>query len=69
MKGRGFSRAASVAKSTGLQPPERRFSIETGHLGVRIEQEFLVGQDGKLIDLIANLPHTADEVEAAMKAR
>jgi hypothetical protein len=28
----------------------------------------VVGQDGKLIDLIATLPHTADEVEAAMRA-
>jgi len=27
----------------------------------------VVGPDGKLIDLIASLPHTADEVESAMK--
>jgi Xaa-Pro aminopeptidase len=30
---------------------------------------FLVGKDGKLIDLTAELPHTADEVEAAMKGK
>ena len=48
------------------------FTIEPGvyipeeKLGVRIECEFLVGRDGKLIDLDAPLPHTADEVEAAM---
>ena len=38
-------------------------------IGVRIECDFLVGQDGKLIDLDAALPHTADEVEAAMRAK
>jgi hypothetical protein len=30
---------------------------------------FLVGTDGKLIDLTAALPHTADDVEAAMRAK
>jgi Xaa-Pro aminopeptidase len=49
------------------------FTIEPGvyipeeKIGVRIEDVFLVGPDGKLIDLIANLPHTADDIEAAMK--
>jgi Xaa-Pro aminopeptidase len=33
---------------------------------VRIEDVFVVGQDGKLIDLTADLPHTANEVEAGM---
>jgi len=53
--------------------PGMVFTIEPGlyipeeKLGVRIECDFLVGQDGKLIDLDAALPHTADEVEAAMK--
>jgi Xaa-Pro aminopeptidase len=48
------------------------FTIEPGvyipeeKIGVRIEDVFVVGQDGKLIDLIAALPHTADEIEAAM---
>ena len=52
--------------------PGMVFTIEPGvyipeeKLGVRIECDFLVGQDGKLIDLDAALPHTADEVEAAM---
>jgi Xaa-Pro aminopeptidase len=55
--------------------PGMVFTIEPGvyipeeKLGVRIEDVFVVGQDGKLIDLIAALPHTADEVEAAMKAK
>ena len=52
--------------------PGMVFTIEPGvyipgeKIGVRIEDVFVVGQDGKLIDLIADLPHTADEVEAAM---
>lgn len=55
--------------------PGMVFTIEPGvyipeeKIGVRIECTFLVGQDGKLIDLNADLPHTADEVEAAMKGR
>jgi Xaa-Pro aminopeptidase len=53
--------------------PGMVFTIEPGvyipseKIGVRIEDVFIVGQDGKLIDMIAALPHTADEVEAAMK--
>jgi Xaa-Pro aminopeptidase len=49
------------------------FTIEPGvyipeeKLGVRIECVFLVGADGKLIDLVAALPHTAEDVEAAME--
>jgi Xaa-Pro aminopeptidase len=56
-----------------LLKPGMVFTIEPGvyipeeKIGVRIECDFLVGQDGKLIDLDAALPHTADEVEAAMK--
>ncbi len=55
--------------------PGMVFTIEPGvyipeeKLGVRIEDVFVVGPDGKLIDLIAALPHTADEIEAAMKAK
>jgi Xaa-Pro aminopeptidase len=54
--------------------PGMVFTIEPGvyipseKIGVRIEDVFIVGQDGKLIDMIAALPHTADEVEAAMKS-
>jgi Xaa-Pro aminopeptidase len=54
--------------------PGMVFTIEPGvyipeeKIGVRIEDVFVVGQDGKLIDLIADLPHTADDVEAAMRA-
>jgi hypothetical protein len=36
---------------------------------VRIECTFLVGADGKLIDLTAALPHSAEDVEAAMRAK
>jgi Xaa-Pro aminopeptidase len=52
--------------------PGMVFTIEPGvyipeeKIGVRIEDVFVVGPDGKLIDLIEKLPHTADEVEAAM---
>jgi Xaa-Pro aminopeptidase len=53
--------------------PGMVFTIEPGvyipeeKIGVRIEDVFVVGKDGKLIDLVAALPHTADEVEAAMR--
>jgi Xaa-Pro aminopeptidase len=55
--------------------PGMVFTIEPGiyipeeNLGVRIECDFLVGTDGKLIDLDAGLPHTPDEIEAAMRAK
>jgi Xaa-Pro aminopeptidase len=53
--------------------PGMVFTIEPGvyipeeKLGVRIECDFLVLPDGKLLDLEAGLPHTAEEVEAAMR--
>ncbi len=55
--------------------PGMVFTIEPGvyipeeKLGVRIECDFLVGADGKLIDLDAALPHTAEDVEAAMQGK
>jgi Xaa-Pro aminopeptidase len=55
--------------------PGMVFTIEPGvyipeeKLGVRIECDFLVGPDGKLIDLDAALPHTAEDVEAAMRGK
>ncbi len=55
--------------------PGMVFTIEPGvyipeeKLGVRFECTFLVGADGKLVDLTAALPHSADEVEAAMRAK
>ena len=55
--------------------PGMVFTIEPGvyipeeKLGVRIECDFLVGEDGKLIDLDADLAHTADEVEVAMQGK
>jgi Xaa-Pro aminopeptidase len=55
--------------------PGMVFTIEPGvyipeeNIGVRLECVFLVGEDGKLIDLTADLPHTAEEIEAAMKAK
>jgi Xaa-Pro aminopeptidase len=48
------------------------FTLEPGiyipeeKLGVRIEDMFAVGQDGKLVMLSHDLPRTADEVEKAM---
>ena len=53
--------------------PGMVFTIEPGiyipeeKIGVRIEDIYEVDKTGKLIDLTADLPHTADEVEAAMK--
>src|SRR5216684_8706633 len=52
--------------------PGMVFTIEPGiyipeeKLGVRIEDVFYVDKDGKLINLSAALPQTADEVEQAM---
>ncbi len=56
-----------------LLKPGMVFTIEPGvyipeeKLGVRLECGFLVGGDGKLVDLTAALPHTAEEIEAAMR--
>jgi len=55
--------------------PGMVFTIEPGvyipeeKIGVRIECDFLVGADARLIDLDAALPHTAEDVEAAMRER
>ena len=49
------------------------FTIEPGiyipeeGIGVRIEDTYYVDADGKLIDLVADLPHEAGDVEAAMR--
>ncbi len=49
------------------------FTIEPGiylpdeHIGVRIEDVYYVDDQGKLVDLIARLPHDASAIEAAMK--
>jgi len=61
------------AQYPAVLKPGMVFTIEPGiyipeeKLGVRIECDFLVLPDGKLLDLDAGLPHTADEVEAAMR--
>ena len=55
--------------------PGAVFTIEPGiyipeeKLGVRIEDILYVDPDGKLINLTASLPHTADEVERAMAGK
>jgi Xaa-Pro aminopeptidase len=46
----------------GLYVPEEK-------IGVRIEDTFYVDASGKLVDFAEKLPHTAEEVEAAMQAR
>jgi Xaa-Pro aminopeptidase len=54
-----------------LQPGDV-FTVEPGiylpeeKLGVRIEDIVMLDEKGKLVNLTAGLPHTADEVEAAM---
>jgi Xaa-Pro aminopeptidase len=63
------------AEYPAVLKPGMVFTIEPGvyipeeKIGVRIECDFLVGEDGKLIDLDATLPHTVDEVEAAMRIK
>ena len=63
------------AEYPAVLKPGMVFTIEPGvyipeeKLGVRIECTFVVGADGKLIDLTAALPHTAEDVEAAMRAK
>ncbi len=53
--------------------PGSVFTIEPGiyipeeNLGVRIEDTYYVNEQGKLIDFAAKLPHTSEEVEAAMR--
>ena len=48
------------------------FTLEPGiyipeeNIGVRIEDILLLDESGKLVNLTANLPHTAEDVEAAM---
>lgn len=55
--------------------PGMTFTLEPGiyipeeSLGVRIEDDFLVGPDGKLINLSAALPAKADEVEKRMAGK
>jgi Xaa-Pro aminopeptidase len=55
--------------------PGAVFTLEPGiyipeeKLGVRIEDILYVDQDGKLVNLTANLPHTADDVERAMAGK
>ncbi|HET9307673.1 MAG TPA: Xaa-Pro aminopeptidase [Candidatus Sulfotelmatobacter sp.] len=55
--------------------PGMVFTIEPGiyipeeNIGVRIEDDFLVGADGKLIKLSAALPSKAEDVERAMSAK
>src|SRR5271156_1009009 len=55
--------------------PGQVFTIEPGiyipeeNLGVRIEDDYWVDQDGKLIKLSAALPSKAEDVEKAMKGK
>lgn len=63
------------AQYPAVLKPGMVFTIEPGvyipeeKLGVRIECDFLVLPDGKLLDLDASLPHTVEEVEAAMQKK
>jgi Xaa-Pro aminopeptidase len=63
------------AQYPAVLKPGMVFTIEPGvyipeeKLGVRIECNFLVLPDGKLLDLNADLPHAAEEVEAAMRGQ
>ena len=79
LHGLGHTVGLEVHDSAEVYPallkPGMVFTIEPGvyipeeKLGVRIECVFLVGADGKLIDLTADLPHSAEDVEAAMQGK
>jgi Xaa-Pro aminopeptidase len=51
------------------------FTLEPGiyipeeKIGVRIEDDFYVDKDGKLIRLSASLPQAADEIERLMSSK
>lgn len=61
-----------VGDANAMLVPGMVFTIEPGiyipeeNIGIRIEDIFWVDPSGKLVDLTSSLPHTADEVEAAM---
>jgi Xaa-Pro aminopeptidase len=61
--------------STKPLGPGSVFTIEPGiyipeeKIGVRIEDTFYVDQNGKLQDFIADLPHTAEDIEALMQRK
>jgi Xaa-Pro aminopeptidase len=58
---------------SGPLEPGDVFTVEPGiylpeeKLGVRIEDIVMLDESGKLVNLTAALPHTAEEVEAAMR--
>jgi Xaa-Pro aminopeptidase len=58
---------------SGPLEPGDVFTVEPGiylpeeKLGVRIEDIVMLDEKGKLVNLTAALPHTADEVESAMR--
>ncbi|HZD30656.1 MAG TPA: aminopeptidase P N-terminal domain-containing protein [Candidatus Angelobacter sp.] len=57
--GAPIPRGAVFTDEPGIYIPEEK-------LGVRIEDIMWVDSDGKLVNLTAALPHTAEEIEAAM---
>ncbi len=70
--GHGVGLEVHDSVTTPLKPGNV-FTIEPGiyipdeKLGVRIEDILYVDASGKLVNLTGDLPHTADEVESAMK--
>ena len=64
-----------VGDSSAPVPRGAVFTIEPGiyipeeKLGVRIEDIVWVSPDGSLVNLTAALPHTAEEIEAAMAGK
>ena len=47
-------------------PWSQEFIFPEEKIGVRIEDIVMLDESGKLVNLTAELPHTAEEVEAAM---
>jgi Xaa-Pro aminopeptidase len=58
--GKALDKGMVFTIEPGIYLPEEGF-------GVRIEDVFYVDENGKLIDLMENLPHEASEIEAVMR--
>jgi len=64
------SRMVKFSRPGGAVASSRKMMFSNSGHRPRTQQRMRLGAtaDGKLVDLDASLPHTADEIEAAMQA-